>query len=367
MELFHANKQWSTRPPDERFPSLQSLYSTCKGYADIAVEREDVPYSTLRTEAIDGDVVLVGKGNVPSSLTNWSFGQLCSRVGAPAGFIRELPATLACQVVNNRLKDKYPAVSACQPSDDKASLLFHKNGSIVCRSITSDKYSRIWNHEVAERLMDLETRGWSPATPTFRQFGDNAPSLYASDHDMFAMMMMPNTFIQQPVRTAKDQAPLYRGLIYSNSEVGAGSLTAMSFFFNQMCGNHIIWGASQVIELNLRHVGSIRERMQHWDVAIRKYADSSMQDDAQRLATAVNTRIAGTKEDLLDVLFGKRLSLSRKAIEASYDAALPEQDGDPLTVWGFVQGATRYSQTLKYTDDRVRVDKAAAKVLSMAF
>ena len=68
------------------------------------------------------------------------------------------------------------------------------------------------------------------------------------------------------------------------------------------------------------------------------------------------------------MLFGKRsLGLSRKTIEASYDACMPEQDGDPLTVWGWVQGATRHSQTIKYQDERMKLDRAAGKVLAMAF
>jgi len=36
-------------------------------------------------------------------------------------------------------------------------------------------------------------------------------------------------------------------------------------------------------------------------------------------------------------------------------------------VWGFVQGATRYSQTIPYQDQRIAIDRAAAKVLDMAF
>ena len=40
---------------------------------------------------------------------------------------------------------------------------------------------------------------------------------------------------------------------------------------------------------------------------------------------------------------------------------------DPRSVWGFVQGMTRHSQTLPYADARTAMDKAAGKVMEMAF
>lgn len=359
MELFQAHNQWANRPADQQFESVQSLYDATHHYYTQAHEKNDVPYSTLRAEAVNGEVMLIGRGNQPALLTNWSFGQLSARADAPASYLRTLPATLAVQNINHGLKHK-------QEDGEKANLLFHHNGQFVCRSLTSDKYERIWNYEVAARMLQLVEQGWQPARPTA---GGGPAALYASDHDMFGFLMMPNITIQQPVRSSRgDQMPLYKGLIYGNSEVGGGSLWAMSFFYNYMCGNHIIWGASGVVEFRAKHVGTIRERTQAWAAKLRVFANESVSSDEFKIKRAAQTVIAATKDELLDTLFGKRsLGLSRKAIEASYNAAIPEQDGDPLTVWGFVQGATRYSQTIPYQDQRIAIDRAAAKVLDMAF
>ncbi len=368
MELFHAHNQWKTRPADERFPSLQALHDATKQYAASAMEASDVPYSALRVEADGDNIVLIGKRNAPANLTNWAFGQLSSRAEAPAGFLRQLPATLAAQVLNNRMKTLYPAQSAFSDSEGQANLLFHKNGGLLCRAMTSNKYSRIWNYEVAERLLEKEAQGWTPAMPTMRKSLGDFPALYASDHDMFAFIMMPNKTIQQPVPGAKDMPPMYKGLIYFNSEVGESSIGAVSFYYNEMCGNHIIWGASGVTELKAKHVGTVRDRVQNWDMDIRRFADASTADDEAAMKAAVNMRIAGTKEELLDALFGKRsLGLSRKAIEASYDAVVEGEDGSPLTKWGFVQGVTRHSQTVKYADQRQVLDRAAGRLMSMEF
>jgi hypothetical protein len=131
-----------------------------------------------------------------------------------------------------------------------------------------------------------------------------------------------------------------------------------------MCGNHIIWNASELTELALTHRGNIRDRMRAWDVEIKRYLNSSATEETARIEASKRKLIAGTKDDVLDAIFGKRIpALTRKAIEASYDAVVAEQDGDARSVWGVVQGITRYSQTLPYGDARTDVDRAAGRLL----
>lgn len=353
MELFHANRQWATRPDDERFFSIQALHDATKAYAATAIERESVALSSLRVEADKDQIALVGKGGIPAELTHWAFGQLSQRVGAPASYMRELPATLAAQNLNHGL--------AKRVKDDEAAtvnLLFHKNDGYLLRSITSDKYARVWNWEVAERLIDLEGKGWTPATPDIRKIDDRLP-LYASDHDMFAFIMHPDRVI----REQGNPTGLKRGLIVSNSEVGGGSLFLMRFLYREVCGNFIIWGASEVHEVRVRHVGNIRSRFAEWEVAVAEYMNESAQSEEGKILRAQTKRIAGTKEELLDALFGKRsLNLSRKLLTASYDMIQPE-DGDPLTAWAVAQGMTRYSQLTPYADERLRIDRAAGLIL----
>lgn len=358
MELFQAHKQWATRPADQRFPTLQALYDATKAYAATAGEKT-VPFADIRTEARDNDVRLVGKADIPATLTNWSFGQLCNRVGAPASYMRELPATLAAQNLNYGLSQR-------KDDGSKVDLLFHKNGGLLLRALTSDKYERIWNWEVAKRLVDLQQYGWEPARPDFNKSVSDFPAIYASDHDMFAFVRLPKMYIQQPIN--KDDAPLYRGAIYSNSEVGASKIRVTKFWYSGMCGNHIIWGASDVTEVSARHIGKVRDKLHAFDMVIRRLANDSVSDDEAKIKKAVNLKIAETKDGLLDRLFGIRnLGLSRKTLEAGYEAVQPEQDGNPLTVWGMTQGLTRHSQETPYADERLAIDRAAGKLLDIEF
>lgn len=367
MELFHAANQWQSRPDDERFDSLEAMYRATKAYADIAVEQE-VPWNELRTQAVDDDVVINGRVGKIVRLTHYAFGQLASRVGAPASYLRALPATLAVQNLNHGLKHKGEAT--------KAQLMYHSNGSFLLRAATSTRYTRIWNHEVLARLIVFaETHGLVPAQATF-DWADRRPgedgetvldpdadkALYASDHDMFAFIMSPDRSIVGPMGET-----LRRGVIVQNSEVGAASLRFMGFLFRDVCANHIIWGAEQIAEVSLRHVGDANERWQHAIVEMRRYLDSSGRMTEDELAR-MRVKIGGSKDEVLDRLFGIRsLRLSRKTLDASYEAVVPDEDGDPNSVWGFVQGVTRLSQREAYAEDRHELDRAAGKILQRAF
>src|SRR5678816_117083 len=130
MELFQASHQWSKRPDDERFESIEALHKATLAYFKTKVERPDVPANTLRVEADGKEVVLVGKGNIPAKMTHWAFGSLMHRVQCPAYFMRELPPTLAAQVINHKMK-------AMGEDEAKVNLLFHRaNGGYITRSVS---------------------------------------------------------------------------------------------------------------------------------------------------------------------------------------------------------------------------------------
>lgn len=369
MELFHAARQWATRPADERFKTLEDMHRATLGYAASAVTA-DVKWNDLRVEAGGQEMFVSGRQGTPAQLTHYAFGQLASRVGAPAAYLRELPPTLAAQAMNHGLKEK--------GEDVTARLLIHRNGGMLLRAATGTSYVRVWNHEVIARMIDFSARhGLVPAQATFdwaqRSAGadqvgatvldPNADrALYASDHDMFAFVMSPERSILDPMGHA-----LRRGVIVQNSEVGAASLKFMGFMFRDVCCNHIIWGAQEIAEVSLRHVGEVKERWANAMRYVRTYLDGSASLDTAKVRETV-VQIAGTKEEVLDKLFGiKSLKLSQKALEAGYDAVQPDVDGDPRTVWGMAQGITRHSQTLPYAEDRTAMDRAAGRLLQIAF
>ena len=155
MHPTEANHQWTNRPDDQRFWTVRELYDASLAYREAAVTAT-VSLADLRVEADEGNIKLVGKVGSQAELTHWAFGQLCDRaMASPAGYLRRQPTTLAVQNLNWRLK----AASTKAPKAT-GKLLLNRNGGYFCRAITSEIYTRIWNHEFAERLLRLETDGW---------------------------------------------------------------------------------------------------------------------------------------------------------------------------------------------------------------
>jgi hypothetical protein len=384
MELFAASHQWAKRPDDERFSSIEELYKVTKMYAASAQERHEVPYSSLRVVAQDRDIVLVTKQDSPLKMTHYAFGQLAGKIKAPAEYLRELPPTLAAQNINHGLKQ-------LGESSATASLMMHKNSELVLRSITSDKYTRYWNWEIAERLLKAKDSGWKtppalPALPNQKgtrkatqddiqrlavngwgiKVGDDiAPAgIYASAHDMFVFMVNEENRVKDG-----SVGGLGRGLFFTNSEVGNGGINITRFLYRFVCGNHIVWGAQEVKKIRIRHIGD----MVKYNVAsafyaeMVEYAETSAKEDELMIKRARTFKIGNTKEEVLEYLFGKRaIGLPKKSIELAYDSAIPDIDGAPTTVWGFVQGLTRASQATPYADVRSSLDSASGPIMQLA-
>src|SRR3990167_2170783 len=89
---------WFTRPDDERYLSLDDLGASVKGRSERSRSRV-VQTADIRIEAARDNPerlhVMLPKAQEPVAPTHWAFGQLASIVGAPASYLRQLPAPLA--------------------------------------------------------------------------------------------------------------------------------------------------------------------------------------------------------------------------------------------------------------------------------
>lgn len=379
MDLMNASRQWATRPPDQRFSSLQELLQATVNHRKAAVQARG-EYRNLTALPQGEEIMLKGNSDLQVALSSWAFSQLCSRAVAPAAYLRTLPAAMACTLLNYGLQ---------QNRDDSqfAMLLSKTDQGMISRAILSPSYSRIWNFELVDRLMQLPA-GWRvpPARPAFPgqpgsrpatledvlqdqghglsvKVGDMiAPAgLYASFEDMFVFLINETARID-------DGTPegLSRGFFLRNSEVGKNSLSLITFMYRHVCGNHIVWGASHVRELNIRHVGAADERfVREVEVELKAYSEASASEDEALISSAKQFRIAASKDAVIDLIF-KRGILSRVRADEAYQLAERHED-NPQSAWGFAQGVTRMSQLQPNADARVEIDRAASKVLELAF
>jgi len=338
----------------------------------VSVEAQHVNIKSLRVDALElsGGVdaegcnvapvtepVLIGESGVPARFTNYSFGQFARRIGAPAAYLRELPADLVAQNMN------YGIATTDKGEDDN--LLFASNGELRLRAAVSGKYTRIWNSDVTSRLIRLTEQSpeWQPAPAAF----DGSRGLYASDEDMFA-------FLVDNDRRIFETGPgggLGRGFFVSNSEVGAASFSVTTFFYEYICGNHRVWGASGVTELKIPHIGNADSRaFDRLSVELTKYADGSAADDERKVAAAMKCELGGTKDEVLDRVFGLRLpGLGRKVALESYELAEQREDwyGNPRSAWGFTGAVTEIARDLPNAADRASLERAAGKIMQIAF
>lgn len=397
MDLTQAYYQWSSRPPDERFESLAALHiaaAASKGAAKQATAQTKL----LRVEASLGDIVLKGPDGGAARLTNWSFAQLADRADVRPSYCARIPATLAAQNVNYGLSvaegnGSRLLLESFNPIARESQLLYLLAGEVTLaapyrlRAITSTDYTRIWDVDVVEKLIQLGDE-WRvpPARPAFPNQPGTRPAtagdvvtlaktgmgikvgdpiapagLYRSDRDSFVFLVNESRLID-----AGDGTSLARGFFVWNSEVGARSFGVSTFLYRSVCGNHIVWGAENVSEIRLRHVGAVDERFaRQLTVELRRYSETSATQTEQWIVKARSFELGTTKDDVLELLFDKKIA-SRKVLEASYESTEQNpSDGNPRSAWGMVQGLTRVSQAAQNADKRHELDRAAGRVLEL--
>jgi hypothetical protein len=141
-----AHCAWATRPPDERYASVHVLYEAARARRLGTVERR-IATGALGTMAVtDDELALRDPVGGTAPLTHWSFEQLATIAGAPPKYLRSLPASIASVAINHGMSRQGRAqhqlfVDAAAPG--------------TVRAITSPRYTRVQNDELAGRVLDL--------------------------------------------------------------------------------------------------------------------------------------------------------------------------------------------------------------------
>src|SRR5687768_11405137 len=92
VTAYTAHREWASRPPDERYASVQALYEAARTRRARTEER-DIDTADFRSEAVTpDDLVLRETSGRTALLTHWSFGQLATIASAPPNSHRPLPA-----------------------------------------------------------------------------------------------------------------------------------------------------------------------------------------------------------------------------------------------------------------------------------
>ena len=368
-----VSSEWFSRPDDERYLSLTDLYDAVRRRADRAqartVESRAVRVEASRDSAERLTLIVPGRGE-PVSPTHWSFGQLCTLVGAPSSYLRQLPAPLAGINLQHGLLSHRAELVKTLEADD---------GRVELRAVTGPDYGRIWDHELVAAVMKIagngtgDTRWKVPGvldwnTMTHNPFVDvtkDTTTLYASDRDVF-LFLVDDT---HPIEAGRlsDGSPdwYFRGFYCWNSEVGSKTLGIASFYLRAVCMNRNLWGVENFEEISIRHSKFAAQRFAHEAApALTRFADSSPVPFIAGIKAARERIVARSDEDR-DSFLHKR-GFSKSETTKIVETVLQEEGRPPESLFDFVQGISALARSKVHQDARLELEGKAKRLLERA-
>ena len=365
-----VSSEWFSRPDDERFLSLTELHAAVKTRAERAttrtVETREVRVEASRDDAERLALIVPGRDQ-PVTPTHWSFDQLASLVGAPAGYLRQLPAPLAGINLQHGLIEQRAELMKTLETED---------GRVELRAVTGPDYGRIWDHELVAAVMKIAGNGtgdtrwkvpglldWS--TMTYNPLVDitrDTTTLYASDRDVFLFLVDDLHPIEAGRLPNGDPDLFFRGFYAWNSEVGSKTLGMASFYLRAVCMNRNIWGAEGFEEISIRHSKFAANRFAHEAApALENFASSSPAPFMAGIKAA-RERIVARKDEDREIFLRKR-GFSRGETEKIIATVLEEEGRPPESIFDFVQGITALARDKPHQDARLDLEGKAAKLL----
>lgn len=365
-----VSSEWFSRPDDERFLSLSELFDSVNSRSERSRTRT-VESAAVRVEASRDNperlsLILPGAAGSVSP-THWSFGQLASLVGAPAAYLRQLPAALA------GINLQYGLTSH---RGEQVKTLETDGGRVELRAVTGPDYGRIYDHELVGAVQRIAGNGtgdtrwkvpglldWSTGIYNPRvDVTKDTTTLYASDRDVFLFLVDD----LNPIEAGRlpDGSPdlFFRGFYCWNSEVGAKTLGMASFYLRAVCQNRNLWGVEDFEEITIRHSKYAASRFAHEAApALTRFADSSPAPFVNGIKAARAQIVARSDEDRTDFL--RKRGFSRAETTKIIETVLAEEGRKPESVFDFVQGITAVARDKTHQDARLDLEARAKKLL----
>lgn len=364
-----VSSEWFSRPADERYLSLSDLFAAVHHRAERSRTRT-VESAAIRVEASRDDAerlaLMLPGSDRPVMPTHWSFGQLASLVGAPAAYLRQLPAPLAGINLQYGLTSHRAEQVKTLETDD---------GRTELRAVTGPDYGRIHDHELVAAVqciagngtgdtrwkvpgvLDWSTGIYNPCVDVTR----DTTTLYASDRDVFLFLVDD----LNPIKAGKlpDGSPdlYFRDFYCWNSEVGARTLGIASFYLRAVCQNRNLWGVEQFKEITIRHSKYASSRFAHEAApALTRFADSSPMPFVNGIKAARERIVARSDEDRSDFL--RKRGFSKADTAKIIGTVLAEEGHPPSSVFDFVQGITAVARDKAHQDARLDMEARAKKL-----
>lgn len=366
MELMQASRQWSSRPADERYTSLEDML---RHFRSVRENSREVVVANRKLSIVptsNTSLTVRGPNGHDYAPTHYSFGQLAQLAEAPAGYLRTLPAPMAADCLNYGLQFRR--------SIEDVGVLLQRNmdGTLgddtpIIRAATGPRYGRVWNADVVSGLVQRFGNGRDGEWTVPGEFGravtvtqDNT-TLFASDRDMFVFLADETNRVEVPNRRDGKPGMLARGFFVWNSEVGDRTLGVATFLFDYTCCNRIVWGATRYKQITVRHTPKAPVRwVDEVMPALRRYGQDSTLAITDQIAAAQRARVVDKLDDFLAERFTRTLAPKLRDIHMV-------EEGRPIeSLWDVATAATAYARSIPHQDKRVELEREAGKVLNLA-
>ncbi|MCD9111556.1 hypothetical protein [Bradyrhizobium japonicum] len=373
QRIGRVSSEWFARSVDERYLNLKDLYEAVRGRAERAqariVESRAIRVEASRENSERLALVVPGRDERVAP-THWSFGQLCTLVGAPTSYLRQLPAALsAINLQHGLLSHRAELVKTLEA----------ENGRIELRAVTGPDYGRIWDHELVAAVMKIAGNGagdtrwkvpgvldWSSMTyNALIDITEETTTLYASDRDAFLFLVDDMNPIEAG-RLADGSPDLYfRGFYCWNSEVGSKTLGIASFYLRAVCMNRNLWGVENFEEITIRHSKFAAQRFAHEAAPeLTRFANSSPGPFVAGIKAARERIVARTDEDRESFL--RKGGFSKSDATKIIETVLCEERRKPESIFDFVQGITAFARGKVHQDVRLELEGKAKRLMERA-
>lgn len=337
--LTQASQELFRRSADERFPTLVALWEDCHRRREESRELWQ-PSQTLRPRSYPGTLTLGLEEDREVFLNDWSFSQLCRLAGVSKDTLNRLSPETASRALQETVPnfEKPMQVLATQT---------------MVRSIHGVAYTRLWDVDLLTMIREFAT-DFQPPQPGM----NGGTGLYAGEQDMFCFLIDPTGWAEIE---GESFAP---GFFVWNSEVGRRSVGVSTFWWQQICANHIVWDATEVVEFTRKHTARVSDSI----AEIRRIIETLVEKRDQRrdsfvqvIRRAMQTSLGQDTEEVEKVVTrsGITQALARKATQIA-------KEQGRFTVFALVDALTRMTQETQYAGDRMEADQRAAQLLALA-
>ena len=373
-----VSSNWWNRPADERFLSLDDM---------LAYKRRDAQQMTSRivnTHKMQivgqfdeqnpsrGDIMVEYTDengdehlNTPS---NWSFGQLAQLAGAPAGYLKDLPAPIAADALQwglryNRSRELVQAYG--QQAE---------GGNL--RAATGSEYGRIYDYEILDAVKKFadpdrwKVPGMMTGSDQGRAIYDpfvpvtlDTTTLFASDRDIFVFLVDDTHPLEIGKLPNGDPDLVFRGFYAWNSETGSKTAGIAAMYLRGVCMNRNLWGVENFQEIKIRHTKFAPDRFAYEAApALQSFAHGETANFLDGVKAAQDAQVASDDDAALEFL-SKRAGLSQRMAKAAAARHLEEEQKPVRSVWDAAQAITAIARDNPHQDSRIDLERKAGALL----